>query len=218
VINTIKSVQLSNGDILCLTEENKLIYYEKQIIENFLSKLFMNYYEYSEPINQKENESLDIVDITDYKYPDGKYIFSNYEIDNFIEKVTNDIYIIIYGKKNSYDNISDIFYTDINSIKNNSKSMMDFCSSENLDIYLLVDYNINSIAFNFIKNGSHGIGVINLITKGLNVLCYREECIFNFSFDINNNLFICLISNNILENTFNFYIKEKKLVIIQQKE
>ena len=210
----IKSEQLSNGNILCLNVDGKLLIYEKNIIDEYLNDLFKNYYDYMDPINissqknSKDNNIRnylnDIDDICDeddfndiYPYPPNCIDISNKIFHlNFLEcniDNNNKNILLTYGKRiflrGGYSEES-IFYTDITNI-NNINEYKSLITTESIKKYLLVHLEDNIVGFNFKKQGENYIRIINAQTMETLRNCRIYGEILDFNLNNNNNIIIC---------------------------
>ena len=234
--NCIKSIQLSNGDILCLNKDNKLFIYKQVNINEFLTDLFKTYAEIIDPINitiskRKKNHRLtlynnsnsyfpDIFNVDEFENnPNCVNIFSNIITFNFIEKIVdnNFIALLIYGKsifsRGGYSNQSFIFYSNIANINYNNNKTEKIASSEDLEIYIFADFSNNNVGYNYMEKGQVFIGIINVINKE-KILCINiEGNILDFGLNFNNNLIVCFrnfeqsIKYGLME-VFKYYIEE----------
>lgn len=236
----IKSTQLNNGDILCLTNEYQLLIYKQNILEKFLKDLFKTFDDYMNQIYLSTNKykphfndnynNEDIIYIDDSnnnsnseinEFPNYDKIFGNITIFNFIEKINNkgEIILILYGnnkeKFSGYKNKYYLYYSNITN-NSNAEEIIYYEKSKN---YLLIHYNNVEIGYNYIKKGKNGIGIFNIINKQIIICCEIDDNILDFKWNSNNHLILCFNQNEktLDDHKIRYFIQEidmqKKTII-----
>ena len=237
--NCKKSIQLNNGDILCLNNEYELLIYKKNILEYFLIDLFKTFDDYMNPIYlstkkskyQFNNEEIIYIDdLNNYsngefnEFPNYEKIYEKISVYNFIEKINEngEIILIFYGnykeKYSGYKNKYYIFYYNISHNSNNN-IVEEIKCYEKPNNFLLVDYNNIEVGYNYIKECKNGIGIFNIITKQIILCCEIDGNILNFNWNSNNHLILCFNKNEISldDSKIRYYIQEidmqKKIIV-----
>ena len=151
------------------------------------------------------------------KAPNCIQIFEKISSFNFIAKKTdNGINILlIYGKKlfsrGGYSKENYIFYINISKEEFKIETI---ATSEDLQNYLLVDFNSNNnIAYNIMENRKSKIVIFNIKDMEKKVICNIDADILDFNFNCDKNLIVCFRNNgndikNNFKESFKYFIGE----------